>query len=1123
MKGIAIAIFFTAMMMMPISAAAVQNNNGTNHVELFNTDGLNHNNSSLRSVLYFNNPGRMIPIEKQLNKFNVDFQSGKKYIDVYGNMPIILLRQLKSEQSTSGFNLLNGSAGPQASPMICYNATYQNAGDPTYVPQNIWNAYNVTNYSTRYGGSGETVAIVDAYGDPFLAYDLSVFDHTNNLLPTNVSIYEPFGPMIQTNFNWSIETSTDVEWVHAMAQRANILLVLVPNASSQYLQEAINLTVQNRMANVISLSWGVSENEMLPGLLNQYSNTFKQAAIDNISVVAASGDRGAFNGGKSLAVNFPASSPYVTAVGGTTLNALNGKFSQAAWGGGSGQNSFGSGGGFSSVFTAPKWQNPYGYNSTMRGVPDVSLDANKQTGVVVVDDNFNFTVGGTSIAAPMWAGMIAILDQVDGRSLGFINPLLYQISKTDYYGKALNSVSTGNNGYYKANYGWNPVTGLGTPNIGWMVKAIRNLTGPGGYEAIMAPPKDMASFNVSTYLNVSGTTVPMDNGSTFSFLSLQYAPGMGIFTGIKESYGEYKAVIKLVTGNYSSSYSYNIGNATNLKLWINVNGNFVTAGFNSGFHKFILFPEYLYESYIAVGLGRTGIYGNLYGFPSVSFSYPVISGKTTYAEKTFYGLYLNNTAAENYSSVNLTSNSRILDFSYGQATHSSIDPIKNMVGNRIEITLSLNETNGIISGILSQYSGNGTFYQNGNKIVGNTYNFSPPGPYNITFKSATVTTYIDIVIPQTLNSTLDIATSLDFNFSLETNVTLDNFLTFQGGNGSQFYLLKGNNSVSLFTKGFKDYSSNLNASSITSVNLTPEYVSLIISTSPANSSIDINGIVKQDINGISSFSLLPGKITITATHKYFASSNSTLYVYPGMNETYPVYLTPLSRMIAINGIVKNSKFHFNVPDVLVKYNNSDYSYTNSQGRYLLYVPVGPENISYYAEFYKQYNVSENSSTNTSINVDISFFLNTNPYLGNPTIAINRAIPLLFFTLFLGWTLTDVSSVNYLEIHYYQLGSPDNSSLKVSAGSTYTMINGIYPGKSYVFYIEVFLNDGQYFFSKGVEISYSNISFLALNISIAAFIALAIFSAASSIKKRIKRKKAFDKLMEETYGSRKKWK
>ena len=111
----------------------------------------------------------------------------------------------------------------------------------------------------------------------------------------------------------------------------------------------------------------------------------------------------------------------------------------------------------------------------------------------------------------------------------------------------------------------------------------------------------------------------------------------------------------------------------------------------------------------------------------------------------------------------------------------------------------------------------------------------------------------------------------------------------------------------------------------------------------------------------------------------------------------------------------------------------------------------------------------------------------------------------------------------LEIHYYQLGSPDNSSLKVSAGSTYTMINGIYPWKSYVFYIEVFLNDGQYFFSKGVEISYSNISFLALNISIAAFIALAIFSAASSIKKRIKRKKAFDKLMEETYGSRKKWK
>jgi hypothetical protein len=96
-------------------------------------------------------------------------------------------------------------------------------------------------------------------------------------------------------------------------------------------------------------------------------------------------------------------------------------------------------------------------------------------------------------------------------------------------------------------------------------------------------------------------------------------------------------------------------------------------------------------------------------------------------------------------------------------------------------------------------------------------------------------------------------------------------------------------------------------------------------------------------------------------------------------------------------------------------------------------------------------------------------------------------------------------------------------LKLGAGSTFTFVNGILPGNKYVVYIEVILTDGQYIFSNGVEISYSNISFLALNVSIVAFIALAAYSASISIKKRARRKKAFKKLLEETYGSSKKWK
>ncbi|EQD80013.1 kumamolisin, partial [mine drainage metagenome] len=270
-----------------------------------------------------------------------------------------------------------------------------------------------------------------------------------------------------------------------------------------------------------------SESALGFSMEQSYSNTFQMAANNNITVIAASGDRGAYNGGSSLAVNFPAASPYVTSIGGTSLYLRNGAYYQNAWGGGSGSKSFGSGGGFSSVFLTPAWQDPYGYNNPMRGVPDVSMDANTQTGVVVYDQNVNYTVGGTSIGTPIWAGIVAILDQVEGKNLGFINPLLYQISRTNYYGKALQSVYPGTNGYYTTSNGWNPVTGLGTPNMGWLVRAVSSLTGSNGYETIFSPPKNMAQFNVSTYLNISSAKMTPLNGSVYNFLSLQYTPGYG--------------------------------------------------------------------------------------------------------------------------------------------------------------------------------------------------------------------------------------------------------------------------------------------------------------------------------------------------------------------------------------------------------------------------------------------------------------------------------------------------------------------------------------------------------------------------------------------------------------------
>jgi subtilase family serine protease len=227
-------------------------------------------------------------------------------------------------------------------------------------------------------------------------------------------------------------------------------------------------------------------------------------------------------------------------------------------------------------------------------------------------------------------------------------------------------------------------------------------------------------------------------------------------------------------------------------------------------------------------------------------------------------------------------------------------------------------------------------------------------------------------------------------------------------------------------------------------------------------------------------------------------------------------------MVAISGVIRNSKYHFGVSSVKVEYNNSDYSFSDSSGYYTAYVPEGSANITFNASFYTPYVVTENSTSDSTINVNISFFLNPSN-VNNPSITLDRAIPLLFFTLFLSWTLSSQTSVSHIDVHYYQLGTKNNNTLKLGAGSTFTFVNGILPGNKYVVYIEVILTDGQYIFSNGVEISYSNISFLALNVSIVAFIALAAYSASISIKKRARRKKAFKKLLEETYGSSKKWK
>jgi kumamolisin len=243
-----------------------------------------------------------------------------------------------------------------------------------------------------------------------------------------------------------------------------------------------------------STSWGLCEPSTTPSLMLQLDAIFKQGAAQGQSFFAASGDGGAYDcpGGypNQLAVDNPASDPYVTAVGGTTLS-LNGSGygSESAWNWVSHSPPLGSGGGLSGQFSRPAWQSGPGvansYSTQMRQVPDVALDGDPRTGYSVYTTSGTtttwFVIGGTSASAPAWAAFAAIVNQYRvnaggrARALGFANPALYQLGSVSSPYAAFHDVTSGDNLYYMATAGWDYATGWGSFDA---YNLVRDLTLP---------------------------------------------------------------------------------------------------------------------------------------------------------------------------------------------------------------------------------------------------------------------------------------------------------------------------------------------------------------------------------------------------------------------------------------------------------------------------------------------------------------------------------------------------------------------------------------------------------------------------------------------------------------------
>jgi kumamolisin len=324
-------------------------------------------------------------------------------------------------------------------------------------------------------GSGQCVALIEL-GGGFRPADLDAFFASLGLsTPSVVNVGVDGGTNSPGTANGPDgEVMLDIEIVGAAAPKVKMAVYFAPNTDQGFI-DAVTTAVHDtaNKPSVVSISWGGPESSWTKQAMAQMETAFTDAAALGVTIVVAAGDNGSTDGVTDglQHVDFPASAPHALACGGTTRTAT----SEAVWdslsaGGGA------TGGGISDQFAVPSYQqgvhippsaNPGG--RVGRGVPDVAGDADPNTGYSVRVDGQTIVVGGTSAVAPLWAALLARCNQALGADVGFVHPRLYPAVGT----AAFRDITSGANGAYSAAVGWDPCTGLGSPNGTALLAALK--------------------------------------------------------------------------------------------------------------------------------------------------------------------------------------------------------------------------------------------------------------------------------------------------------------------------------------------------------------------------------------------------------------------------------------------------------------------------------------------------------------------------------------------------------------------------------------------------------------------------------------------------------------------------
>jgi kumamolisin len=349
------------------------------------------------------------------------------------------------------------------------------AATTSYTPPQVAEAYAFPAGTT---GQGETVAIIEL-GGGFSTSDLATYFAQIGVAPapsvTAVSV-DGAANTPGTDTNADGEVMLDIEVVGSVAPGAAIVVYFAPNTDQGFI-DAVSTAVNDttHKPSVVSISWGQSEDAWTAQARTQMETIFTDGAGLGVTVTVAAGDNGSTDGvtDGEQHVDFPASAPHALACGGTSLQASGTTISgETVWNDGSSGGA--TGGGVSRQFALPSYQANASVPDNVdtqaggRGVPDVCGDADPETGYEVRVDGAEQVIGGTSAVAPLWAGLIARLNQHLGAPVGFAQPRLYPLLGS----ASFHDITSGNNGSYSAGPGWDACSGLGSPHGSALATAL---------------------------------------------------------------------------------------------------------------------------------------------------------------------------------------------------------------------------------------------------------------------------------------------------------------------------------------------------------------------------------------------------------------------------------------------------------------------------------------------------------------------------------------------------------------------------------------------------------------------------------------------------------------------------